>query len=214
MVLPKDSLISPRSYPTGELGDNFGEKDPFERFKEWFEYAIEQKVIEPDALTLSTIGKSGVNARTLVLRGISEKGLLIYTNYESNKAQEIENNNNVAITFYWKEIYRQVRIKARATKTTQKQSDEYFASRPRGAQIGAWISSQSKTLSSRGEMLEAYEKLDSISEDKIERPKFWGGYELIPYEWEFMLGHENRLHDRFKFIVNPNGSFSSQRLWP
>jgi len=213
MVLPKDASISPRTYPTEELGDDFGSKDPLMRFKEWFEYAVENNVIEPDALTLSTSGKDGVNARTLVLRGINDKGLLIYTNYESNKANDIENDNKVAITFYWKEIYRQVRIKATAHKTSKEQSDQYFATRPRGAQIGAWISSQSRPLSSRAELLEAYEKLSAVTEETIERPDFWGGYELIPYEWEFMLGHENRLHDRFKFVVNADG-FSSQRLWP
>lgn len=214
MVLPKDSMISPRSYPAEELGDDFGEKNPFERFKEWFAFAVEQKVIEPDALTLSTRGKDGVNARTLVMRGISKDGLLIYTNYESIKAQEIEFDSNVAVTFYWKEIYRQVRIKAKASKTSEIQSDEYFATRPRGAQIGAWISSQSKSLSTRRELLEAYAKFDSVEKEDIKRPEFWGGYELIPYEWEFMLGHENRLHDRFKYTVNPDGSFSSRRLWP
>lgn len=207
--------IAPREYSGEFLDESFGEVDPLDRFNEWFSSAIKNGVIEPDACVLSTYDGEKVNARTVALRGVSAKGFLIYTNYNSFKAHEIGEHHDVALTFYFREQFRQIRIRGAAKKTTSKQSDEYFASRPRGSQVGAWVSRQSQTLSSRDELNKAYQQFDSELGDVIERPPFWGGYEIIPAEYEFMQGHESRLHDRFKFVFNDETKkFDSQRLWP
>lgn len=214
MVLPKDSSIVPRGYKSEPLSENFGEVDPMPRFREWFKHAQENETIEPDAFVLSTYDGKSVNSRTIALRGLSEKGFLIYTNYESDKAKEMDSFPDVAMTFYFAEVFRQIRIKGTASRVSTQQSDEYFASRPRGSQVGAWVSRQSKRLSSREELNATFSQFDSELGEKVERPPFWGGFEIVPHEFEFMQGHENRLHDRFRFEKDSRGKFSCERLWP
>lgn len=185
------------------------------RFTQWFDHAQLHKVLEPDAVTLSTFDGRCVNARTIALRGITATSFLIYTNYHSNKAREIDAHPDVAMTFYWPEVFRQVRIQGKAHKTSAEQSDEYFATRPRGSQLGAWTSRQGEALTSRAELNATFEQIDRELTEKVERPPFWGGYEIVPYEFEFMQGHENRLHDRFRFVRNEiTLKYDVQRLWP
>lgn len=220
MVLPKDSNISPRRYPTQALSEDFIKTNPAEHFKKWFDDAMEKEAAEPDAFTLSTFDGKHVNARTVALRGFEQgaenKGMFyIYTNYHSAKAKEIDNNKNVALTFYWPNVFRQVRILGTATKCSPEQSDEYFASRPRGSQIGAWTSRQDEELESRQELLAQYEKFKAELGEHIERPPFWGGFVITAYEYEFMQGFENRLHDRFKYVYDEDlKQFYGKRLWP
>lgn len=214
MVLPEDSSIIPRPYKSKLLDEDFCSGDPFERFKEWFLFAQNNGVIEPDAFVLSTYDGTSVNARTMVLRGISDKGLLVYSNYHSTKAKELDNNPNVAMTFYFTEIFRQIRIKGKAARVSSQQSDQYFASRPRGSQVGAWVSRQSESLSSRRELNDTYAQFDKDLGKTVARPPFWGGYEIVPYEYEFMQGYENRLHDRFHFVKKADQKFICERLWP
>jgi pyridoxamine 5'-phosphate oxidase len=207
-------LISPRTYPGELLSEDFGDVDPSERFVEWFAHARDHDVIEPDAATLSTFDGKAVNARTVALRGIVGDQLLFYTNYHSRKAKEIDAQPHVAVTFYWKETFRQVRLRGEMTKVSEQQSDEYFASRPRGSQISAWVSRQSEQVGSREEINESYAHYEKQLTGAIERPPFWGGYTFTPHEYEFMQGHENRLHDRFLFTLDDRGHFQSRRLWP
>ncbi len=207
--------ITPRLYTGEYLEENFCDVDPMVRFNEWFNSAVENNVIEPDACVLSTYDGDAVNARTVALRGVTSTGFLIYTNYHSFKANDMEKNKHVALTFYFREQFRQIRIRGLAHKTTPEQSDEYFASRPRGSQVGAWVSRQSEELSSRDELNASYQQFENELGDVIERPPFWGGYEIVATEYEFMQGHESRLHDRFRFVLNPQTKkFDSQRLWP
>ncbi len=214
MVLPENSSIRPRKYSSDPLPENFGETHPMLLFKEWFDHANSNGVIEPDAFVLSTFDGKRTQARTIALRGITGSSFLIYTNYHSKKAREMDEFSNVSMTFYFRETFRQIRIQGTAKKVSEKQSDEYFASRPKGSQIGAWVSRQSEVLSSRKELNQLFMQFEKDLEDKISRPPFWGGYEIVPNEFEFMQGHENRLHDRFRFSDLDGKKFKSERLWP
>lgn len=220
MVLPKDINIKPRKYPSNTLPDSFLDTDPTTHFQEWFQDAIDREVLEPDAFILSTFDGKRVNARTIALRGFEagkdKTGIFyVYTNYQSVKAKEIEKHKDVSLTFYWPEIFRQVRIKATAQKTSEQQSDEYFNTRPHGSQIGAWTSRQDETLESREVLEESYTDFAKELPEQITRPPFWGGFELVANEYEFFQGHESRLHDRFQYVYDENlKRFSGKRLWP
>lgn len=209
-----ENYVERRKYKSDLLPSDFGEMDPFERFNQWFEHAANNGVLEPDAVTLSTFDGKRVNSRTVALRGFTDSGLLFYTNYNSQKAKEIERYPNVSLTFYWREVFRQVRMRGTMSKTSPEISDEYYDSRPRGSQIGAWVSRQSEILEDRTEIDISFEDYNKKFPDKVQRPEFWGGFLFEPEEYEFFQGQENRLHDRFKFTKNIRGEFSSQRLWP
>ncbi|MFN8016289.1 MAG: pyridoxamine 5'-phosphate oxidase [Acidimicrobiia bacterium] len=212
--MSNDELIVRRHYGENELGEEFLLGDPLSHFKNWLLESKQNGDFEPDAFVLSTCSSSGVNARMVALRGIADDSLYIYTNYNSNKAKEIEENNDVALTFYFASIFRQVRMKAKAYKLDSNQNDRYFATRPQGSKIGAWVSRQSEPLGSRKELIETYKQYEHDLGDNIERPPFWGGYRLVPYEYEFMQGHKDRLHDRFKFQILNDGTIKRERLWP
>lgn len=220
MVLPKDVNIQPRKYPSETLPDSFLGTDPTSHFKNWFDDATKRGVLEPDALILSTYDGKRVNARTVALRGYEsgkdKTGIFyIYTNYKSIKAKEMDKHSDVSITFYWPEIFRQIRIRANAKKTSENQSDEYFNSRPHSSQIGAWTSRQDETLESREVLKESYAEFAKELPEQISRPPFWGGYELTANEYEFFQGHESRLHDRFEYVYDKDlKRFSGRRLWP
>lgn len=220
MVLPDDANIKPRRYPTAQLGEDFLKINPTEHFRNWYDDALEKEATEPDAFTLSTYDGKKVNARTVALRGFESgnenRGIFyIYTNYNSAKSKEIESYPNVALTFYWPNVFRQVRITGIAKRCTENQSDEYFATRPRGSQVGSWTSRQDEYLSSRNELLSEFKKYEQEFGDKVERPPFWGGFEIQAIEYEFMQGFENRLHDRFKYVFDEKlNQFYGKRLWP
>lgn len=214
MVLPENSSIQPRIYSSTALPENFGTVLPMDRFKEWFEDATKNGALEPDAFVLSTFDGKTPRARTLALRGITKNGFLIYTNLHSRKAREMDKFPGVSMTFYFRETYRQVRIQGTAKRVSDTQSDEYFASRPRGSQVGAWVSRQSENLSSREELNTEFVQFESKLQGKIQRPPFWGGFEITAHEFEFMQGHENRLHDRFRFVETDPEIFKCERLWP
>lgn len=214
MVLPSNSSINPRPYPSNPLPENFGDVEPMDRFKEWLKHANDNGVVEPDAFVLSTFDGKVPQARTIALRGIAKDSFLIYTNYHSKKAREMDAFPQVSMTFYFKETYRQIRIQGNARKVSEEQSDKYFASRPRGSQIGAWVSRQSEKLNSRKELMEVYGQFEKDLEENISRPPFWGGFEIVASEYEFMQAQENRLHDRFRFSKNELGKFKCERLWP
>lgn len=198
---------------------SFDEKDvksnPFEQFAIWMEEAIEAKVNEPNAMTLATVKADGTpSARIVLLKGFDERGFTFFTNYQSSKGQELNQNNNVALVFCWLELQRQVRIEGVATKISEAESDAYFHSRPLGSKIGAHASPQSSLISGREELENAYSHFEALfAKEPIMRPQHWGGFIVNPRKIEFWQGRSSRLHDRFCFSLHKN-SWLVSRLAP
>ena len=177
--------------------------DAYVQFLEWFQEAVDSEILEPNAMTLATVGHGGVpSARVLLFKGITDRqGLAFYTNYDSRKSREIEGNPFGAMVFNWLPMARQIRIAGRLAKLPQEESKAYFHSRPRGSQIGAWASIQSEMIENRDvleqKLLNYQKKFEN--EKIIPLPPNWGGYELIPNRFEFWQGNADRLHDRFVY---------------
>ncbi len=171
---------------------------------------------EPHAMNLSTVSREGKpSSRIVLLRGIRKEGFEFFTNYRSRKGNEIKSKPWGALTFFWFELGRQVRIEGRLKKMSAKESDDYFATRPRSSQIGAWASDQSKLLKSRHELEESFEYYQQKFQDKkVPRPSHWGGYILVPDKIEFWQGRTNRLHDRLLFTRQRNRRWKIQRIAP
>lgn len=189
--------------------------DPVIQFESWFEEAKKLEPI-PTAMSLSTVNNNGEpTLRTVLLKLFDKKGFVFFTNYKSRKADHITDNPNVAVLFNWVAMERQVSISGVAEKIKTKESIKYFMSRPRGSQLGAWVSDQSSVLSSR-KILEL--KLEEIkrkfSDGEIPLPDFWGGYRIIPKTFEFWQGRPNRLHDRFKYSKQSNELWKIDRISP
>jgi len=189
--------------------------DPIIQFESWFEDAKKSEPI-PTAMSLSTVNNKGEpTLRTVLLKLFDKKGFVFYTNYKSKKAEHISDNPNVAVLFNWVALERQVSITGVAEKIKTKESIKYFLSRPRGSQLGAWVSDQSSVLSSR-KILEL--KLEEIkrkfSDSEIPLPSFWGGYRIIPKTFEFWQGRPNRLHDRFTYSKQSNELWKIDRIAP
>lgn len=190
--------------------------DPLDLFSLWWEEAVEAIVLEVNAMTLATVNKEGQpSARIVLLKGLSKEGLEFYTNYDSRKAQEMEENPQVALLFFWKELERQVRIEGMVEKVSEERSRVYFQSRPRSSQIGAWASPQSKTIHSRQELYDEVERLEKEYEgqETLPLPPQWGGYLVRPSLYEFWQGRDSRLHDRFRYRME-NGEWRIERLAP
>ena len=189
--------------------------DPFVQFESWFEEAKEKDPI-PTAMSLSTANNDGEPAlRTVLLKLFDKNGFVFFTNYKSRKANHIAENPNVAALFNWVALERQVSITGVAEKIKTKESIKYFMSRPRGSQLGAWVSDQSSVLSSRKILEMRLEELErKFSESKIPLPDFWGGYKIIPKTFEFWQGRPNRLHDRFIYSKQSNESWKIDRIAP
>lgn len=203
-------------YDRATLDETCAHPDAMRQFHIWFEEAREDGVVEPNAMILSTVNKEGNPAsRTLLLKGLEEDRLLFYTNYKSDKAKEIEMNPNVSICFLWKELQRQVRITGKALKISKDKSEAYFHSRPKGSQIGAWVSPQSEVIPDKEfitkrktELVEKYKDVDVVP-----LPDFWGGYYIKPKSIEFWQGRPDRLHDRLLYTQNGE-KWKIQRLAP
>jgi len=189
--------------------------DPLEQFREWLQEAIEKEVQEPYAMCLSTYGLNDFPASRIVfLRELKDQGLIFYTNYSSQKGIEMEQNNKAALNFHWEKMDRQVRVNGLVQKASSEISDAYFASRPRGSQIGAWASAQSQEIQGRQEIEQKVNEMELKFEGKeVPRPEHWGGYVLIPREWEFWQGRSSRLHDRISYRKE-GGSWTMHRLNP
>jgi pyridoxamine 5'-phosphate oxidase len=189
--------------------------DPVKQFTFWLKEAIESKVVEPNGMTLSTLsGLHQPSGRTVLLKNVDHQGFVFFTNYGSRKGEQLSQNAQASLTFWWREIYRQVSIEGRVTKTSRKTSLDYFKRRPRGAQLAAWVSSQSAPLASREELEETFKDFEKRYKRKeIPCPKNWGGYRLHPERMEFWQGRKDRLHDRFLYVlVEEEWLFS--RLFP
>jgi pyridoxamine 5'-phosphate oxidase len=203
-------------YKKGELSENTIGTDPIIFFKKWFEEALNSNVLEPNAMVLSTVDVDNKpQSRVVLLKDISEGGFTFFTNYSSNKGQEIANNANVSLLFFWAELERQVRIGGIAKKISREDSEQYFHSRPRGSQIGAHVSPQSKVIASRDVLeqlqLELERKFEGI---EIPLPSNWGGYRVEPNVIEFWQGRSNRLHDRIRFSLRNGQEWNIERLAP
>ena len=197
------------------LNEETARKNPFEQFELWLAEAIEKRIHEPNAMALSTATADGKpSSRIVLLRRFDENGFTFYTNYKSRKGLEIEENPYAALLFYWAEIEKQVRVEGIIAKGDEENSNEYFSSRPRESQIGAWASPQSRVISFRNELEEKFNKLTEQSVGKeIPRPPDWGGYVLNPEIFEFWQGRANRLHDRLRYKRTESG-WKVERLAP
>ncbi|MCL4107962.1 UNVERIFIED_CONTAM: hypothetical protein GTU68_016990 [Idotea baltica] len=189
---------------------------PFDFFESWLKQAVEANAAEPSAMTLATVSKEGKpTQRTVLLKMFDEKGFVFFTNYSSQKAQQIAENSNVSILLAWRELERQVEINGKAEKIPTAESLKYFLSRPRGSQLGAWASSQSSPISTRKLLDGQLQKIkQKFSEGEIPLPDSWGGYRIVPETIEFWQGGAQRLHDRFEYTRNDNNLWSIQRLQP
>ncbi len=190
---------------------------PLPLFQKWYEEMERAEIFQPTAMTLTTVSKeSQPSARVVLLKEFGEQGFLFFTNYESRKGREIESNPHVALLFYWRELGRQVRIQGKVEKTDTKKSYEYFATRPRGSQIAAWASAQSRSVGSREEMDRIYIETEKRFEgvDPVPLPPFWGGYRVVPTSVEFWQERMSRYHDRLLFSQNQEGGWDIQRLNP
>jgi pyridoxamine 5'-phosphate oxidase len=190
-----------REYGKGHLEREDLKDDPIDQFESWFEDARGAGLLEANAMVVATSGSDGQpSARTVLLKYFDRSGFVFFTNLESAKARQIAENPRVALHFYWPVLERQIIIRGTAETVTRREALAYFVKRPRGSQLGAWVSDQSRVVSSRG-LLEM--KLDEMkrrfADGKIPLPSFWGGYRVVPGEIEFWQGRENRLHDRFLF---------------
>lgn len=189
---------------------------PFAQFDLWMREAIETQVLEPNAMSLATADATGrPNLRTVLLKGFDERGFVFYTNYESAKARDIAANNRVALMFPWLPLERQVVVTGTADKIGAAESLKYFLSRPRDSQIGAWASRQSSVITTRSLLEQKFAEMKAkFAQGEIPLPTNWGGYRVTPATFEFWQGRPNRLHDRFMYRKQPDGTWAVERLMP
>jgi len=190
--------------------------DPIEQFKTWLQGALDAALPEPTAMTLATTDTTGhPSARVVLLKGVDPRGFLFFTNYESRKGRELAKNPNACLVAYWHELERQVRISGTVSRTSREESERYFQSRPRGHRLGAWVSKQSSVVSGRDELEQKLRQLEAqYPGEDVPLPDYWGGYLLAPVELEFWQGRVNRLHDRFRYRRQEEGSWLIERLAP
>lgn len=204
-----------RDYSLSSLIENDISSNPVEQFTKWWNEALKSEISEVNAMMLATSGKNGKpSARIVLLKDFDERGFVFFSNYESHKGKELAANANAALVFFWKEIERQVRIEGTVEKVNDKESDEYFSSRPEGSRIGAWASPQSTVIKDRQILDDNVEKFTSTFKNSIPRPPHWGGYRVMPELIEFWQGRKNRLHDRIQYTKAQNGSWKVDRLAP
>lgn len=205
-----------QEYSSAQLTETTTNNNPVKQFDTWFNEAIEAKLHEPNAMTLSTATRDGVpSARIVLLKGYDNHGFVFYTNYLSRKGKEITKNPVAAITFFWGELERQVRIEGTIEKLSKEQSERYFQTRPKSSQLGALASPQSQEIAGREVLESKMAQLEAEYADKeIPKPSFWGGYILKPRMVEFWQGQQSRLHDRIVYKKIDNSTWKKVRLAP
>ena len=190
--------------------------DPIAQFERWFAAAQEAQIYEPNAMHLATVAADGrPTARIVLLKGIEEGCFVFYTNYESRKGHDMQHHPYVALTFFWPELERQVRMEGEVRKISEERSTVYFQSRPRGSQLGAWVSPQSQVIADRAVLEQRQQELtERFDDEKIPRPHYWGGYAVRPHRIEFWQGRPSRLHDRLQYRRQADDSWVIERLAP
>lgn len=205
-----------KDYQRAILSESHVLQNPIEQFDVWWHDAMRAEIEEVNAMTLATASADGLPAaRIVLLKGFDQEGFVFFTNYNSYKGKQLEENPRACLVFFWKELERQVRITGLVQKTSEQESDNYFNSRPEGSRIGAWVSPQSETIDGR-EWLEKNEAalIEQFRITPISRPSYWGGYRVKPISIEFWQGRSNRLHDRIQYQLDENGSWIIERLAP
>jgi pyridoxamine 5'-phosphate oxidase len=189
---------------------------PLDRVRGWFEEAVAEGLFEPDAMALATASPDGrPSVRIVLLKGIDDRGLRFFTNYGSRKGRELEENPRAAVTIHWATMHRVVRAEGPVERLSAEESDAYFASRGRESRLGAWASKQGTPIPDRATLDAAFaEAAERYPGEEVPRPDYWGGYRLVPDAIELWQGRANRLHDREHFLLEPDGTWRSERLSP
>jgi len=205
-----------KEYRLQQLKESDIQQDPLAQFQNWFKAAIDAQVNEPNAMNLSTVKASGrPSSRIVLLKGVEEKGFVFYTNYQSDKGQQLEQQPYASLCFFWPELERQVRVEGKVIKVSPAVSDAYFQSRPLASRLGAWASPQSRIISGREPLEQNLEEAKKKFTLDVPRPAHWGGYKLIPDYIEFWQGRESRLHDRITYSLEDDFTkWSINRLAP
>jgi pyridoxamine 5'-phosphate oxidase len=203
-----------KSYERAELDENASQAQPLAQFDQWFNEAIRAEIPEPNAMTLATVNHNlRPSTRIVLIKGYDERGLVWYTNYDSRKGQELAGNPYAALQFHWVELERVVRIEGRVEKVSAEESDAYYQSRPLESRLGAWASPQSQVISGRTVLVSEAAKYGAKFLLNPPRPPHWGGYRLVPDQWEFWQGRRSRLHDRLRYR-QLDGAWVRERLAP
>ena len=203
-----------KSYEKAELSEDASAADPLKQFERWLNEAIHSEVPEPNAMTLATVASNmRPSTRVVLIKGYDERGIVWYTNYDSRKGQELAGNPFAALQFHWVELERVVRIEGRMEKISDAESDAYFHSRPLDSRIGAWASPQSQVIDGRTVLVTNAAKYAAQFMLNPPRPPHWGGYRLVPDEWQFWQGRKSRLHDRLRYRLN-EGERNRERMAP
>jgi pyridoxamine 5'-phosphate oxidase len=203
-----------KSYEKAELSEDASAANPLKQFERWLNEAIQSEVPEPNAMTVATVASNmRPSTRVVLIKGYDERGIVWYTNYDSRKGKELAGNPFAALQFHWVELERVVRIEGRMEKISDADSDAYFHSRPLDSRIGAWASPQSQVIDSRGVLVTNAAKYAAQFMLNPPRPPHWGGYRLVPDEWQFWQGRRSRLHDRLRYRLN-EGNWLRERLAP
>ncbi len=205
-----------KQFGLSELNEKDVSPDPFKQFGIWYSEALNADLIHPNAFTLATSTKEGKSsARVLLLKDFDEKGFVFYTNSESRKGRDLSLNPIASICFWWGKLERQIRIEGEIENVSSDEADEYFASRPKGSQIGAWASDQSSVIDNRETLDHRFEEFEKkFNHGPVPRPPHWNGYRLVPSVIEFWQGRDNRLHDRLRYTLQAEKNWVIERLAP
>ncbi|WP_310627105.1 pyridoxamine 5'-phosphate oxidase [Limnohabitans sp.] len=204
-----------KSYGRAELNESASAADPMQQFGQWLQEAMDSEVHEPNAMTLATVSSDlRPSTRVVLIKGYDPRGIVWFTNYASRKGLHLAGNPFAALQFHWVELERVVRIEGRVEKVSEAESDDYFNSRPLDSRIGAWASPQSQVIDGRGVLVANAAKYSAQFLLQPPRPPHWGGYRLVPDQWEFWQGRKSRLHDRLRYRQSPERTWIRERLAP